>query len=207
MVRRGLVNENIWQGQQMSTKGSAKKRQAWTMREASSLIETAPTRLLKHAIAIAALSGMRASEITSLRAGDCRNGIFKVKVHEPGKTDAATRHVPIHSYLGAIIESRLHGKHDADYLLHEVKGSSKGLVKRFARYRQQLYGKQMGQADKTFHSLRHGFVTEALRADCDLYLVQYCVGHQPAGGVTLGVYHKGPSPEQLRKVVESVMLD
>ncbi len=200
MVKRGLVEVNVWAGQQVVTKGSSRARLAWTLEEVADLVGRAPTRLLRHAIAIAALSGLRAGELTKLKVADCRDGVFNIRA---GKTDAATRKVPIHSYLGAIIEARIASRRDDEYLLAELKGNPKGIVKRFARFRASAFGKTEGQASKTFHSLRHTFVTEALRAGCDLYIVQSCVGHVPAG-VTLSVYHKGPSIEQLRAVVESV---
>ena len=117
--------------------------------------------------------------------------------------------MPIHSQLSEIVASRVTGRSPDEFLFGELEGSSKGLVKRFARYRASLYGKSADigqkQADKTFHSLRHAFVTDRLQAGCDLYLVQSVVGHV-LQGVTLANYHHGATIEQLSKVVEVVSL-
>ncbi|CAA2141968.1 tyrosine-type recombinase/integrase [Hyphomicrobium sp. ghe19] len=203
MVRRGVAKANPWQGQQVSAKGKSRTRLAWTHEEVSHLLNNAPTKLLLHAIAIGALSGLRAGEIAALRVANCKDGVFDVL---KGKTEAATRKVPIHSQLVGIVSSRIKERSDEDFLFAELAGKSKGLVKRFARYRTKLLGKiHEGQAEKTFHSLRHTFITERLRANCQKYLVEVVVGHVNEG-VTVGVYHHGPSPDQLREVVEAAQL-
>ncbi|SFV34001.1 tyrosine-type recombinase/integrase [Hyphomicrobium facile] len=203
MVRRGIAEANPWQGQQVSAKGKSKTRLAWSHDEVSNLLNNAPTKLLLHAIAIGAQSGLRAGEIAALRVSNCKDGVFDVL---KGKTEAATRKVPIHSQLTEILSSRLQGRADEEFLFAELAGKSKGLVKRFAKYRTKLLGKNHeGQADKTFHSLRHTFITERLRANCQEYLVQAVVGHANEG-VTVGVYHHGPSLDQLREVVEAAQL-
>ncbi|WP_438810573.1 hypothetical protein, partial [Proteus mirabilis] len=56
---------------------------------------------------MAALSGMRPTEIASLTVGDCLDGMFTIR---DGKTVNAIRKVPIHSSLSAIITRRTKGQ-------------------------------------------------------------------------------------------------
>lgn len=204
LIKRGLASENVWQGQQISTKGREKPRLAWTKVEVCKLIELAPTKLLKDVSAIAALSGLRAGELAGMRVADCQEGMFNIRV---SKSDAGVRTVPVHSQLVDTIAERMRAKKPDDYLFHEVNGSSKSLVKRFARYRASLYGKSdSGQADKTFHSFRHHFIDERLKAGVELRLVQLVVGHQPEGGVTTRVYGHGITDRQARTVVDAASL-
>jgi integrase len=171
--------------------------------EVVALIERAPTDLLHDAITIAALSGLRAGEIAALiKLFDCKDGMLTVHV---GKSAAASRKVPIHSQLRSIIDNRAKTNRSGDYLLPELNGSAKSLVKQFARYRAQLHGKCDGQAEKTFHSFGHHCIDERLKAGCDLYLVQELAGHK-LQGVTLSHYYHGLSVEQMVGVVEAVRL-
>lgn len=204
LIKRGLACENVCQGQQISTKGREKPRLAWTKVEVCKLIELAPTNLLKDVSAITALSGLRAGELAGMRVADCQEGMFNIRV---SKSDAGVRTVPVHSQLVDTVAERMRAKKPDDYLFHEVNGSSKSLVKRFARYRASLYGKSdSGQADKTFHSFRHHFIDERLKAGVELRLVQLVVGHQPEGGVTTRVYGHGITDRRARTVVDAASL-
>ena len=209
--RKGLVKySNPFKSQQLPVKGAKQEREAWTTEEVRLLIENAPTKLLKHVCAFAALSGLRANELAELRVKDCVGSFW---VHEANaKTSASVRQVPIHHQLSYLISDRVEGKLPDDYIFHElnsVKAGNRGkaLVKRFSIYREKMFGKPTDrkQAAKCFHSFRHSFVTERLKAGCDFRMVQLTVGHIPVGGVT-NVYGGKPTEAQLREVVEACSL-
>jgi integrase len=72
-----------------------------------------------------------------------------------------------------------------------------------SRHRQQR--RRDGQAEKNFHSFRHQWIDERLKAGCDLYLVQQLAGHK-LRGAELSHYYHGLSVEQMVGVVEAVRL-
>ena len=138
LEKRGIVSVNPWTSQNVPNTVQT-KRLPWSTDEVVHLINSAPTKLLKHAVAISALAGLRAGEVVKLKVSDCSDGELVVLV---GKSKAATRKVPIHSQLVEIINSRINGKAPDDYLLPELRGNAKALVKRFAAYRQRLLWKE-----------------------------------------------------------------
>jgi len=203
MVRRGVTHTNPWMGQQLSAEGASNPKEIWEPDEIARLLNSAPSKLLLHATAIAVLSGLRAGELARLLVADCRDGVFNIR---EGKTKSAIRKVPIHSQLSAVIDARKTGKADNELMFPELGGKAKGLVKRFSHYRARLFGKgDSRQAPKTLHSLRHTFVTRRLQAGSPEPIVGALVGHKPRG-VTLSVYHHGFTNDQLREVVEAVRL-
>ena len=217
MVVRGITEGNPWKDQKIpkgSHRGSVEKdkRLPFTDTELSSLLELAPTfgrptsSTLYDIISIGALSGMRLEEICSLRVADCEQGLFSIK---EGKTKSSVREVPIHSQLKGIVRTRSQRKKANGYLFHELSPSgpdqrmSESVSKRLSR----LVRREAGISDKrkTFHSLRHRFVTNALQAGHDPWVVKDVVGHSQSG-VTLSIYSQGASIEQKRSCIESVQL-
>lgn len=205
LVKRRIVPSNIWRDQQVSPK-QVIKRKHWTLSEVVELIDHAPTRLLRYAIAISAQSGMRASEVARLRVQDCRGGVFSIASDYDGKSAAASRKVPIHSQLAAIIARLVVGRDGSEYLLPELNGSGKALTKRFARYRKERYGiGEQRQADKTFHSLRATFSHYRLEFGCEMRLVEELLGHVPSTTIQVH-YYGGMSAEQASQIIEAVQL-
>jgi len=207
LVKRGLHKENVWAGQQLPTKGSKQERVPWETEEIMLMIQKAPTGFLLDVVLFGALTGMRASELANLKLCDCVNG-FTIR---EGKTDAAERRIPKHPQLDDAFLKRIHGKCRDDYLFHEITAKSenrgKALTKRFARWRTKLFGEVEGrQSPKCFHSFRHHFIDERLKAGIDLRLIQMVVGHQPDGGVTTNAYGHGLSEDQARAVVKGASL-
>jgi len=217
LIKRGLAQENPWAGQQLSVKGKRgsveQKGSPWTLKEVRVLIQRAPDALLRDCIKIAALSGLRVSELFELRVRDVRDGLFHVN---EGKTQASIRAVPIHSELKEIIERRTTGKKPDDYLIEEIRRDTRGalrrsavFVKRFGRYRDRVFPeyRQNGhrQAAKVFHDLRAHFIDERLKRGIPIEVVRDCVGHEQEG-VTMRHYATRSSLEQLRECVEAVSL-
>ena len=211
-VQRGLAKENPWANQQISVKKAKaplQRRSFWTNAEVLKLIEKASSELLKDIVQIAVLSGLRASELASLKTEhvDLKKMTLKVIA---SKTDAGVRAVPIHSQLKGIFERRC--KAGGEFVIGEIAGNSKALVKRFSRFKDRAFPELRAktthkQTEKTFHSLRHTFIDARLKAGVQLWIVQRCVGHEPTeGGVTTSVYGREASLEQLRECVEAVRL-
>jgi integrase len=130
-----------------------------------------------------------------MRVRDIRDGLFHVN---EGKTEASIRAVPIHSELAEVIKNRTEGKKPDDYLIHEIKRDTKGVlrrsavfVKRFGRYRDKVFPEYRSnghrQAAKVFHDLRAHFIDERLKRGVPLEIVKDCVGHEQEG-VTLRHY-------------------
>jgi hypothetical protein len=87
LVRKGICEANPWENQ--SLPGRVKqKRIAWTKDEVDHLLSKASTRVIRHVIFVAALMGLRSSEIVKLKAADCFGGLCRVAVGG-GKTVSA----------------------------------------------------------------------------------------------------------------------
>lgn len=212
LVKKDLVDSNPWKGQSVSG-GVVTERESWTPEEVRVLLQNAPqhTAVMMDSILIAALSGLRASEIAALKVKDCSDGFLTI---HSGKSKAARRRVPVHSQLVATIERRTIGKSSTAFLLQELGGSGKSLSKRFTRHARKLAKRGLidlavpiGQSTKTFHSFRHYWMDQRLKAGCPLSLVQELGGHKiSGGGVTTAHYYHGMTETQAREIVEAVGL-
>jgi integrase len=216
MVKRGLARGNPWKEQQRKPReGEGAKVRAFTEEEVRKLLTGATYQTLHDLMRIAALGGMRISEICGLHVDDVASGVFNV---EDAKTKAGVRRVPIHSDLVALVERRTKDKSGSDYLIEELKAPesrskerSAKASERFTAYRRSL-GVDEREEDQrvsnvNFHSWRHWFTTKALQAGHPPHLVSAVVGHEDGrSSMTLKVYDSGASEEQLRAVVESVRL-
>lgn len=78
------------------------------------MLNGATYQTLHDLMRIAALGGMRISEICDLRVGSVEDGVFNV---EDAKTKAGIRRVPIHSDLVVLVERRTKDKSGSDYLI------------------------------------------------------------------------------------------
>ena len=210
LVRKGIVNDNPWDDQRLSG-AKYNKREAWSVDEVRLLIHNAPSRLLKHCIAIGALQGLRRKEISALKVSDCVDGL--VRVHD-SKTESSTRTLPWHSQLKAIIDQRLADKKPSDFLIEELNacstldGRADSLGDRFTKYRDKLFPDRRGggkQSPWVFHSLRHHFGDERLKLGWQKHIVDDCTGHKKEG-VLLNHYYHGAHLETLRECIEAVQL-
>lgn len=172
---------------------------------------------LSDLIPIAALSGMRLEEIYRLRVRDCREGYFDILT---GKTENATRQVPIHTGLRHIMHRLLRNRTEEEFLLDpeapviELTGiRSARASKAFTRYRRDLgmdeRPNEKAQSNIDFHSLRRWFIKsarDALTAGAKGYTawtIADVVGHDDEGMkdvLTLTMSHyPGPSGDAARK--------
>lgn len=217
LEKRGFTEgENPWRGQGANERDlevvTITKR-PFTDQEVLALVQgSEPNTMLGDAIRIAALSGMRVSEIAKLRVKDARDGSFNVI---DAKTKAGNRLVPIHPALAPIVAARVTEKEPDDRLFSELPAVKPGsaiepgqaITKHFGRLRTKLKvdEKTPGarQSNIDFHSFRRWFITKAEMAGQPPHIISSVVGHARQG-MTLGTYSGGPSMEQMRTCVEAV---
>ncbi len=213
MVKREIAKRNPWAGQVrrvVDLSRNAKKR-PFSDDEILALLTGPAGRTLHDVMRIAALSGMRLTEIGGLRVKGVGDGIFHV---EESKTSSGVRSVPVHPDLAAVVARRIEGKADGDYLIEELTsppshGGRRGkkVGELFTAYRKELglderrEGRR--QADADFHSFRRWFVTKAEEAGLPEWQVARVVGHKPAG-FTYGTYSGGGAHAQNLAVVKAV---
>jgi integrase len=162
---------------------------------------------------LAALTGMRLTEIGGLRVKGIAQGLFHV---EESKTRSGVRVVPVHPDLSALVERRTKGKSDTDFLIEELSSPpshgglrGKKVGEAFTAYRRtlRLDQRQTGrkQSDVDFHSFRRWFVTKAEQAGYTEVQVARVVGHKPPG-FTFSTYSGGLADAQAAELVRSVRL-
>jgi integrase len=214
LISKGETEDNPWRGHQLprSDRGDDEKERAFTDDEVQRLLSGPADQTMREMMLTLALTGARVEEIASLRVSDVHGD----RLHIPKtKTNAGRRWIPVHSRLGKLIAARLKNKRSDERVFSDVVSASKlgthsaAFVKRFGYYRASI-----GIADKrdgirrsliNLHSFRRWFITKAEQADINPWVIAAVVGHARPG-MTLGVYSRGPSDDQLRKCVEAVRL-
>lgn len=205
-----------------------KGKRPYTDAEVLKLLRGTPTRLssyLSDLIPIALLSGMRLEEIYRLRVRDCRDGFFDILT---GKTENATRRVPIHPQLKHVMHRLLRNRKEDEFLIDpeapvvELTGiRSSAASKAFTRYRRDLgldeRPNDKAQSNIDFHSLRRWFIKSARDAltsgakGYTAWTIADVVGHDDEGmkdvlRLTMAHY-PGPSGDSARRAcVEAVRL-
>jgi integrase len=213
MVARGHLKADPWLGQTLGKSRLPDPDEAvreFTDTELAKLLAGGADAVLADFIRIGALTGARLESIARLRVRHCQDGAFDIR---RDKTRAGTRKVPIHSQLVPLIAARCAGKGLDDYLftLRETTAGSRSasISKRFRTYRIGLGIDDVRDGRRgslvNFHSLRHWFVTAALRAGQPDHVVQQVVGHA-AESLARRVYFGGDTLETLRACVETVRL-
>lgn len=172
---------------------------------------------MRDALTISLLSGLRQAEIMTLWVeevrdfGDGAGWVFDI---QQGKTEAAARRVPVHTDLQEIVQRRLRGKSDKEWLFHEfskMPNPSDTYGKRFRRWRVSagVHDPREGvrRSLVNFHSARRWFATTADRAGIREAIIQDVIGHVPdKKNVTRSSYIAPSSGKQMRKCIEAVKL-
>jgi integrase len=206
MSKRAGIEHNPWTGQsraKASARHGERNKRAFTDQEIVTLLNGNAGQELADLIRVAALTGMRLSEICALTVADCADSLFDIR---QAKTVAGVRRVPVHSDLTAIVSRRTEGKAPTVRLFPTA---SNNLSQRFTAYRRVLgiddrrEGRRHSRID--FHSLRRWFVTQARNAGYDRGFVAFLVGHE-TGFITDDVYSGGPTMERCRQCVDAVRL-
>jgi integrase len=214
---RDEVAVNVWQGLTLPEpdKPHDELERPFTRDEMIALLTGDAAVEMHDLMRIGALTGCRLDPIVSLKVKDCRDdGVF---VFKPQKREKAARLCPIHSDLREIVARRTDGKKPDDPVFPEwpevppelSAERSNDASQEFTAYRRRVgvddvvAGRRRSRVN--FHSFRRWFVTEAERAGQPPHLISVAVGHKREG-MTLGVYSAGPLIEQVREVVEAVVL-
>jgi integrase len=150
---RGLVSSNPWRGlggyskTPATGRGSARKRPLTDTEVARLLTSNHASPVLRDAVTLLALSGMRTDELARMKVADVRlDGPLPYIQLRGTKTAAAARLVPIHKDALPIVLRRAKGKAPGDYLLHELPTPPEGsamergqpITKAFGRLRKRL---------------------------------------------------------------------
>jgi integrase len=218
---RGLASSNPWRGlggyskTPATGRGSARKRPLTDTEVARLLTSNHASPMLRDAITILALSGMRTEELARLKVSDLKDldGKLPHVALRGTKTAAAHRDVPIHPQALPIMARRIEGKAASGYLLHELPTPPEGsamergqpLTKAFGRLRKRLGidEREAGarQANVDLHSLRRFAIAsmrDALNAGATGYsmrTVAQVVGHDVGDlGLSMTSMYAGQEP-------------
>ncbi len=199
--RKALVEENPWRGQSLPETSSATRgahKRPFADSELVTLLSSErASPLLRDAMTVLALSGMRTEEMARMKVGDLRDltGPLPYVSLRGTKTTAARREVPIHPDALPIILRRVEGKGAEAFLLDELptpranSAMERGqpITKAFGRLRHRLGidEREDGarQANVDLHGLRRWFIAKARDAinaggqGFTLYTVAEIVGH------------------------------
>lgn len=142
-------------------------------------------------IALGAYTGARIESLCALTLETSKDGAFTFD----DKTEAGERKVPVHPKLRALVK-RLRKDSADGFLIPSTAAGQYGirsdpLGKRFGRLKTSL-GFGPGH---TFHSLRHGVVTQLHQAGVPSPIISDIVGHEK-GVFTLDKYGSGSSMKQ-----------
>jgi integrase len=218
---RGVAPSNPWRGlggyskTPATGRGSARKRPLTGTEVARLLTSNHASPMLRDAVTILALSGMRTEELSRLKVSDLRDltGPMPYVALRGTKTAAAHRDVPINSQALPIILQRAKGKAPGDYLLHELPTPPEGsamergqpITKAFGRLRKRLGidEREPGarQANVDLHGLRRFAIAsmrDALNAGATGYsmrTVAQIVGHDVGDlGLSMTSMYAGEEP-------------
>jgi len=232
MIEAGHLPEgaaNPWQGRRM--KSDRKKREAqgqakrpFTDDEVFILLRDIKDQPIPDFARVAALSGMRPTEIASLTVGDCKDGLFTVR---DGKTVSAIRRVPIHPALLTIVTTRTKGLPDDAPLFRDLPGKASdtrgpyaALSQRFTRRRRELgIGETIANSKQEtvdFYSFRRWFMKKAGEALASgavgftPWTIAEVVGHSKESGelplgLTMGRY-PGPAPDEAKRACVAAVI-
>jgi integrase len=200
--RKALVEGNPWRGQSLpetsSTAQGSHKRPLTDPEVAALVTSEHASPLLRDAVTLLALSGMRTEELARMKVGDLRDltGPVPFVALRGTKSTAARREVPIHPTSLPIILRRIEGRGADAFLLAELatpradSAMERGqpLTKAFGRLRKRLGidEREEGarQANVDLHGLRRWFIARARDAitagasGFTMYTVAEVVGHQ-----------------------------
>ncbi|MFG1419930.1 DUF6538 domain-containing protein [Xanthobacter sp. V0B-10] len=232
-IKRGHGAEaNPWIGQGLRAKkvkapdGGGATR-PFTDKEVSAILVGA-NGTLGDMCRVAALTGMRLSEIAGIKVADVHlegAGSPFLQVVE-GKTDAASRAVPLHPDLRPLVSLRCKGKKENAFLFHELpeqrsqqRSRGTAMSQTFTRLLRELKleDKLPGhrQARTGFHSWRRWFIRKAVEAleqgatGFTAWTLADVVGHSKEAGplpMTMGRYPGAAGMEAKRACVLAVQL-
>lgn len=191
--RQGVINFNPVGAVDnlRSSGGDGLGREAFSLQEVSRLVDEA-SRDWKGMIILGATSGLRLTDIANLRweSVDLESGLLRVATGKTGAVVILPIHPDFASWLSgrprgigrAAVFPELAGKRtDGDNGLSHQFGllvEKAGIVRRIT----PREGKGRTVTSKTFHSLRHTFVSQLANSGVASEIRQKLVGHSDSGG-------------------------
>ena len=155
---------------------------------------------LSQLIALGAYTGARIEELCSLKLEQCKGGKFVIL---DAKTDAGTRHIPVHPALTGLVSSLTAASADG-YLIHSKAAGKYGVrsdpfSKRFGRLKESMgFG-----SGHVFHSIRKTFSTMLEQAGVSEGVAADVLGHEKKT-LTYGLYSSGSSMAQKLEAISKV---
>lgn len=178
------------------------KKQPFTpneMEQIKSKIEASNTneQLL---VELGVFTGCRISELCNLRAKDIvyneEHEIVAIHI-EKGKTEAATRTIPLTNELGARVRSIAESKNDDELLLGFENSAD------MSRWFSNIKTKHVStDTAKCFHSFRVMFATALQQAGVDELRAAALLGHKRGNTMSYGYYSRGYSLQQLKEAYD-----
>ncbi len=228
-VNNGYLDKNPFKGLAIKDKGKGKKKRDWFRPEQVQVMlaeidrgkDGLANNDMKYWGALLGLyTGARLNEIGSMTVKDVKQdastGIWYFDINDEDekkrlKTEAATRHVPVHSELlrrGFLDYVDRVSKMEGDdlRLLYGLTYTEKeGWGRKLTRWFSNTFLPQIGlkKDDTSFHSLRHTAITMMRRGGTDNHTVRAIVGHEP-DGVTEEVYTHGYDLKQLQVGIDAI---
>jgi len=200
-IREGYLKNSInpYRGQKMTNFKDPIKRLPFTEKMIAKLIElSVQDKELTQLIYVSYYTGMRLDEIFTATLNIIENTrVFRV-ADNGGKTESATRIIPIHSELKKIT------------LSNWTSPSSTAIGKRFGRLKNKMLG-QLGKDDNknkyVHHSFRHGFMTKLIQNGYNELEFSDITGHKKSniGRTQAGkTYFARQDTYKLIEIVESI---
>jgi integrase len=171
------------------------KKKSFTLQEINlikeHIVDEEPIKQLL--VKLAVFTGCRISELCNLQVKHIisEDDIDAIYI-EKGKTDAATRVIPLTSELGRRLKALAESKGDTDLLLGL---NGKAMSRWFSRIKTAHISKDTA---KTFHSFRVMFSTAMQRSEVIELKAAAIVGHSRGNTMTYGYYSDGYTLVQLK---------
>lgn len=192
----------------------ARPRGEFSQSEVKSLLTYRPDSDIHWLIKLGAYTGARQGELINLTKDDIKldekTGVYYLSINDEGeskslKTHNARRKIPIHSDIKTSL---------IEYI--ESLGQNTLFSIKQRRF-QQLFPTIMSELQinreneegewRSFHSLRHFFITSAMSKGCSPVLLQMIVGHEKQKlGVTQSYMHTRMDFKNAQTVVDSVVI-
>ena len=208
--RQGMISTNPCEAVDFPT-GEAQVREPFTVQEVTLLVQSAPKEW-KTTILLGFYAGLRLGDAVRLdwRSVEFEKGMLTFKAQKTGKQESLPIHPMLAAHLGKIAGDT-GGKVSPSLARQSIAGRS-GLSRQFldivreagldaGMEEEKREGKRRRFTAKTFHSLRHGFVSSMANAGVSKELRMKLAGHTTEAVASKYTHHE---TRILREAVESI---
>lgn len=149
-------------------------------------------------VELGVFTGCRISELCNVKGKDViTDGNITALYIEKGKTDAATRVIPLTAELGIQVKELAEGKQDDELLLGFDNSSE--MSRWFSRIKTENISTDSA---KCFHSFRVMFSTAMQQSGVDELKAAAILGHKRGNTMTYGYYSRGYELQQLKEAYD-----